>query len=74
MLEQQDKIRAQSIQQLLGSDGWAYLEKEIAEELENIDTQAIKNPSTEVGNNCMQRRLGILYIVNRAKDIVDNLA
>ena len=72
--DNKDKIKAVAIQQLLSSDGWKYLLEEITEELENIDMQAAKDMSTDVGYSCMQRRLGILYIVNRAKDIVDTLA
>ena len=69
-----DNNKRQAIAELLRSDGWKFLVDELAEELENIDFKAKSNMSEEISFACMQKRLGILYVINRAKDITNGLA
>lgn len=64
-------LKQVAMQQLLSSEGWDYLLEELESELNFLDRIADKDPSEEVGNSCMRKRIGIKYVISRANDMAN---
>lgn len=66
-------VNKQEVQSALGelvhSEGWECLCRELKERLDYIDSVAAQNSDPDVALACYRERIGILYVMNRAVEL-----